>query len=111
MAKNIYRTDSNTLIKTIEEYIKKELMEAYYGNDATPEQFVNTADEISNTYNDSEVGKNGKYHLGRITTMNFIRLMGGLEKIGNMPVDQLMKMLNNYITPEQEPIDFDTNQF
>ena len=41
--------------------------------------------------------------------MDFIKQNGGLQNIGNMPLDQLMDMIQDYITPEQEPIDFDTN--
>ena len=103
------RITENELRSVVQESLVELVREGYFGNDATPGQFVNTAREIADTYNDSQNRKNGRRPISNITTMDFIKQNGGLQNIGNMPLDQLMDMIQDYITPEQEPIDFDTN--
>ena len=101
----------NKLRNIISESINELINEGYFGNDATPGQFVNTSREIADTYNDSQNSKNSGRRVSGMTVMDFIKNNGGLQKIGNMPLDKLMDMIQDYITPEQEPIDFDPNMF
>lgn len=102
-------TESN-LKNIITESINELINEGYFGDNATPGQFVNTSREIADTFNDSRNSKYSHRRIGNTTVMDFIKQNGGLQKIGNMPVDELMDMLQDYITPEQETIDF-TNMF
>ena len=101
------RITENKLKKYISESIRKVINESYYGDDATPGQFVNTSREIADTFNDSQNSKYSNRRISNITVMDFIKQYGGLQKIGNLPVNQLMDMLQAYITPEPEPIDFE----
>lgn len=109
MAKNIVKLTENELRNIVRTSLIELVNEGYYGNDATPGQFVNTAREIANTYNDSQNRKNSRRPVSNTTVMEFIKQNGGLEKLGNIPLNKLMDMIQDYTTPERETIDFDTN--
>lgn len=92
----IYITEEK-LKKIVKECVTNMVNEAYYNDDATPEQRVAAAHEIADTYNDSAFSKESKRRVSGLTVLDFIKLNGGLQKVGNMNVYELMKLLNDYI--------------
>lgn len=69
----------------------------YFGDDATPEQFANASQEIADTFNDSENARRANRQVSAMTLKDFINQNGGLQKVGNMNLFDLMDMIEDYI--------------
>jgi hypothetical protein len=97
MERKSIKINETTLRRIVSESIQEVIKEGYFGDDATSQQTVDAAQEITDTYNDSNFRKDTHRPISNMTTLDFIRQNGGLQRVGQMPLDQLMMMIKDYI--------------